>query len=509
MPCKNGSRSNGTAQTVTIDQYIDLNDAAKFYCLLAGVQPTITFQVSELCGNEPPDFQNIEPFDFVNLSSLNDKIRGNSKRKAWLSCCECIPDDPPNDPTPEPTPEPDDPSLPPLPDFDDYPRTRLTRLQFRGWTRSSNPITSYKRTVSYDCEDFPNLRAEYKGDLAAKTRTINVISDKGFVTIYPESAFDQYIYDYKITLGVVPDDPPRNDPPPDFPEPPEFVCKFNPDSFNFSELLKKPDKAEIISILQLYISESNNRVISEISSNTSQAVNNSLETLLARLTEDFEFYDAKTRDRIKIIDDNANGRKLELINEIRLRQITTINYITEVRDNINQSILTATGVIGAGIAASTVTVTTAIATSTATVTAAIATATTTVTTAIATATNQIVGTINAVKSDLISKIEQTKKDINDEIELYAPRYRTLKIEVTSDLRGEPCTFGLRGSQDKYALGWIQFQKDGYSFDRQFIINKKQVFVCQQPNLDVNYTIQALPKFQITATIGWTDKKEVK
>lgn len=486
MVCTYGSEKKyPTDSTIVVDPYQGVNPVAETFMRLALIPQPFEFDADEICSSEPPEYIPVNVADFAIGSVLYIKVEQNSKREAWFKGCQCkaAPTAPPPEEIPQPPElEPPNVDLPELPPFGSsgFSCNGVTKARWiwevRGW--NGDPKQGVIGAIYFEAADVtgtPSVDVFNSSNPRVYALYVNAVPR------FVSTVNDQY--DWKLTYcqGEPVEEPPKGDEPP-IPSP----C---PDSGE-NDCLKQPDKADIISDLRLWTSESNNRVRDEliadsdsrfvdlktyISTETTTIINNdqnNLSVLEGLIRAKFEFLENNLDNKDRILKEYIDGAK-------------------------NQILL--------AIAANTATVLTAITASTTAITAAIATATTTITGAITTATTTINNAINGAKDS----IENTVKS---EVEKYAPRYRKLTLVFAATPQGISLTYGLRDAPDKYALGWIQFYRKGngtakYYYDRQFVINLSQDFVCPEPNIDAGYVLHILPNYRVSASLSWTTKKE--
>ena len=487
MACLYGTEKKfPTDSTIVVDPYQGANPVLVTIMRLALIPQPFEFSADEICSTEPPEYLEIVVADLISVVVLYAKVEQNARREAWFKGCQCKPA-PPTPPIPPP-PEPR-PGAAPLPNFKEECDPILDynhwRLEYRTY---GDPAlqTSYLRVQIYPYSSFPELSITRSQTNQNKIDVLNwgVKFDE-----FPRSNTDYMAVDWRLRFcqAEPTPPPPEEGDKPVLPNPcgDSLTCRFDDTS-----LLKQPDKAEIISELKLWVSESNDRIRDDILQNTSNAIESARENLWDGIEQTRTLINQKYQELDQRID-RSDADTESLVNGARQ---DIIDNTDGAKNQILLAIAASTSAIGAGIVAATTTVT-----------AAITTATTTITTSVTAATNTITSAINSAKSS----IEGTVKS---EVEKYAPKYRKLTLTFIEVPRGVNFTYGLRNAPDKYALGWVQFYRQGsgntrYYYDRQFVINLSQEFICQEPNIDAGYVLHILPNYQVSATLDWSAKKE--
>lgn len=487
MACIYGSeRKFPTDTTIIINPYEGVNNAAAIFMNLAAIPPQIEFDAIQVCSLSPPEYIEIELIDFTNLAVLNEKVYNNARRSAWFKGCKCK-DRPVSPPPPAPPTLPPD-GIPLIP-FDyscDSVGDNGWRIEIRFYGRQDSQVT-YKSEVflPFYIYPFTNLFIERSG---TDSYNIDIYGDGNFILSSSSLSEAQFrtVVDwayYWCGTSEEPSPPPEGENP-SYPNPCDDCsnssCRYDENT------LKQVDKLEIIADLRLWTSESNNRIRDELADIIGGARDN--------VKNDIVIFKEELFDVTTTLDYNAQQYRDDI--KIRLTERTQElkDWIDGAKNQLFSAIAGSTAATATAIAGSTTATATAIATATATIQGAITTATTTLT-----------NVINGIKDS----IEATVKS---EVEKFSPRYRTLTIECTSPLSSQSVTYGLRDSPDKYTLGWIQFHKDGaggkkFYYERQFLVNKAQVFVCPEPNIDAGYSLHILPIYEVNATLGWSSKKE--
>lgn len=487
MGCQYGTEKKYQGDnTIVVDPYVGVNAVAETFMRLAFIPQPFVFDADEICGSEPLDYIQIEIADFIVGAALYGKVEQNARREAWFKGCQCKAA--PVPPTPPPPPELP-PEATPLPPF----------IEVCDTSEGVNHWRLEYRTYSGDSYNAPNLRIQiypyfnYQDVSVRRSETnplqIEVLNYGSVIDTFPRPNTDYSCVDWRLIYCQVepPPPPPEEGEKPQPPDPCDKSCNCR---FDDTDLLKQPDKAEVISVLKLWISESNNRIRDEILQNLSNAINASRVITSNDIDLAISYINQRYGETISRID-RSDADTESLVNGAR-RDI--IGNTDGAKNQVLAAIGASTTAIGAGIVAATTTITGAITASTTTITGAITTATTTINNA-----------INGAKDSIESTIKS-------EVEKYTPRYRKLTLTFTQAPQGVSLTYGLRDAPNKYALGWIQFYRQGsgnnrYYYDRQFVINLSQEFICQDPNVDAGYVLHILPNYQVNATLSWTSKKE--
>lgn len=495
MTCNFGAQpQSGKQVNQSVQLYAGINPLIVAVLVLLPQSPVEQVNLLDFCPLYKPDIQDINAEDLLNPEALYSKIRGNALAKFWFENCECRL--PPVDPDPIPRPpdlpeipdDPENPVIPPDPpscplDRDGYyVRFIVQELEPNTW-QSIYLCHPYEYiSLTYRVHQYEPEKYDYELFLRATTFSYVVWQRRD---IAPSNVSVYF-------CGDIPEDGAgeggdNREPIIDIPQ-------------EGMDCLKQPDKAEIISILKLYISESNDRIKEEI-----------IDSLSAKTSLDkgdiAGFITSAKNSTVSAIEFNRTviiSRYEALRDKLDVTEQTLKDWIDGAKNQTLTAIGASTAAIGAGIVAATTTITTAVTASTATVTGAISTATTTLTSA-----------INSAKDDIKNRIKTAEdkiiEDLTEEALKARYRYRTVTVSITAKPSNISKTLGRTGAPDKYCFGWVMWRSGVNSADyayteREYINTEKSSFVCPYPNEDLTPVVHLLPNVAGQATLGWSNNE---
>jgi hypothetical protein len=464
------------------------------------------FDANEICSNPIQTLSPITVADLGDVFSLNGKVENLSKYQAWFKGCQCKPKPPvpmpPDDPEPFPPPDPETP-----PTSDAEPTCETSDYSTGNWLiyKRFNPTSNNwewfrEGLLKVPASVYITILYKLDTEVFAPWRPFNELpEDFGFgnlmrlylLYVEDEDGNAELIDNTQTGLsspkvlecaGFVDPTPPSDDLPPL----PDYCDGIGGGD---SDCLKLPDRAFIISELQAWISESNNRIRDEIIDALS--VKTSLDK------GDIAGYITSAKNDI-----NENIEFTQSVVISRYEALRTV--LDEITPELKSWIDGAKNQILLAITAATTATGLAIAAAVTTIGAAITAAVTSITTAITAAQNALTSAVNASKDELKTKIE-------DEGEKNNPERLVVEINVTSFPTNQPVTSGRNGSPDRSAFGWMMFvstKSNGTKFyhERQFINFSKSIFVSPIGKTGLSYTVHFFPN--VIASVNSFTRREV-
>jgi len=450
------------------------------------------FDANEICSNPVTALSPITITDLGDVFSLNQKVQNLSKYQAWFKGCQCKPKPsvpfPPDDPEPFPPPDPESPpTSDPEPNCGDIDYSSSNWLIWKKFNPTSNNFEWYRFDVGVVIPSNFYITILYKLDTETNGsfRPLSELpSDYGFGVLmrlwilYREDESGNAIMVDQSALGLsspkilecagFPDPTPPAD---DLPPLPDYCDGIG----GSGDCLKLPDRAFIISELQVWISESNNRIRDEII----DAVN--VKTSLDK--GDIAGYITTAKNDI-----NENIEFTQSVVISRYEALRTVldditpelkSWIDGAKNQILAAITAATAATGLAVAAAVTALTTAI-------TAAV----TSISSAITASQTAVTSAVDASKNELKDKIKE-------EVEKNNPERLVVEVSITSFPTNLAVTNGRNGSPDRTAFGWIMFSSTSsngtvFYHERQFINFSKTIFVSPIGKKNLSYTIHLFP-----------------
>lgn len=478
MACQYGSEPKlESPSTYSYDPYAGQNPLVRIAYLAAGVPAEYTFNTAALCAIPAESFTPITYGDLLDVVALEPKVRKLAEHKSWYINCKCKP---PTPPEPEPDPDPIEIPTPtvPAPPFQSpcgtvpmYPGGHFV-VQARGWLEENKNVGTHQSRVY----EFPQYQDVYVLKVSNDPPIYNIFDGSTFLGQIPSAGWGiGFPLEVRARFcegsGLPPDDPPPETDQPDI----EYPCPS-------TDCLTDVDKAEILSILQLYISESNNRIRDEINTVTLEAKAEIVSEIFWKTQQLDDLIRAQflTDREQAIIDFQA------IKDEINATEQLLQDWIDGAKNQILSSIAGTIAALGAGIFAAFTALTAAL-TATQTALAAAITAART-----------------AIEGKVESEATETKSDLRKKMNAIAYKRLIVQTHVTVIPANASITSGRTGAPDKIAAGWLQFcrqRADGNTtyFERQFITNVYNRFVSPEPAEDMSYTVHTIAGYQITSS----------
>jgi len=480
MACLNGSQpQEGKSGIATLDLVPFINPITKLLLEAANFPTVIEFEVEFDCAQPPPEIAEYSILDFGNVPSLYAKIVQNYKREMWFQNCQCsplIPPDPPQEPLPPPpdsVPEgtADMPPAPtPLCDLDD----RYTRwVLIRGYTGTllDSPASAALRygdsrnPINFSFQPKPEYGNQIwivpEGGGGSPLSAALFGAGGGNFLILDASIYDCYnpLPEFSSGIPSIPNIPINPD------------DLFPPDEGGGGDCLKLPDRAFIISELQAWTSESNNRIRDEIVDAISAKTSLDKGDIAQYITDAKDFTNENIDFTKSIIESRYEA----------LRAL--IEALEPYIDGAKNQILAGIGALAASITAALAALLTAI-------TAAITASTTAITTAITATQTTLSNLINSVKGDIERKVE-TEGEKNNYKRL------VVRVSIQSFPTNTSVTNGRDGSPDRVAFGWLIFYRTmpngtKFYFERRFINFVRCSFISEGSAENIGYVIHFFP-----------------